>query len=182
MSNTKDKTDAAISPPPLKRDGHGQVDSASLAEVIGWFLDYDQRVAVVKHRNVEELFQWKQAQSKASGEAVFAFDHAEDRFAIGVVQAVAAHANERALHGWISQLLNAIEDASKTNGEISAAHKLKMADTSPVMDESLKIPSPEMRELFLTCCWLEALCTAEIRVLGWIYQELYGRAFRPDNI
>ena len=37
------------------------------------------------------------------------------------------------------------------------------------------------RDIYLTCCWLETLCTAEVRVLGWAYRELYGRPFHPNN-
>jgi len=38
-----------------------------------------------------------------------------------------------------------------------------------------------VRVEFLINCWIESLCTAEIRVLGWLYQEFYRRPFRPEN-
>ena len=85
--------------------------------------------------------------------------------------------DERALHAWIAQLLNALDDASRTNEEITSAYRLDPAE-SPVA-ESGKIPAAAEREVYLTCCWLEVLCTAEARVLGWVYQELYGRPFQP---
>src|SRR5215203_2536091 len=91
--------------PPLLRDARGRIDVDSVPDVIQWFLDYDQRVAIIKHARVEEIFQWKQEQSRAEGEAVFSFNRAEDRLAIGIIQALAENTNERALHGWISQLL-----------------------------------------------------------------------------
>jgi hypothetical protein len=47
--------------------------------------------------------------------------------------------------------------------------------------EAAKIPTTNGRAIFLTTCWLDTLCTAEIRVLGWVYQELYGRPFHPNN-
>src|SRR5215207_6673526 len=112
-------TDAAPTLPPLERDAFGQVDVDSVPDVIDWFLNYDQRVAIVRHPSVEEVFQWKQSQSKAQGEQVFMFKQAEDRLAIGIIQALADNSSERALHGWIGQLLGALDTASKAN-EVTA--------------------------------------------------------------
>jgi hypothetical protein len=47
--------------------------------------------------------------------------------------------------------------------------------------ESQKIESKTEQRLFLTSSWLEALCTAEVRFLGWVYQELYGKQFQPGG-
>jgi hypothetical protein len=47
--------------------------------------------------------------------------------------------------------------------------------------ESTKIPVAITRADFLLNCWLETLCTAEIRVLGWLYREFYSRPFHPEN-
>jgi len=77
---------SAPTSPVLGRDQYGNVDYDSLPDVIQWFLDYDERVAVVKHPRVEELFQWKQEQSRSAGEDVFNFNRAEDRVAIGILQ------------------------------------------------------------------------------------------------
>jgi hypothetical protein len=176
---SKSNINNGTSPPPLKSDARGSVETKLLADVIAWFLEHDQRVAIIRHPRVEELFQWKQEKSKNSGENVFAFDHAEDRLAIGIIQALQQHASERALHVWISQLLNALEDASKVNEELSGAYHLNSTEDSSIVNEAAKIPAQNARELYLTCCWLETLCTAEVRVLGWIYQELYGKPFAP---
>jgi hypothetical protein len=168
----------APTPPTLRRDAGGEINVSSLADVIEWFLNYDQRAAVIRHPKVEEIFQWKQAQSRREGEEVFQFDHAEDRLAIGIMQALAEHCTERSLHGWISQLLNALDDAVKTNEEMADAYKLN-ADAASTIAESEKIPTASGRKVYLSCCWLEVLCTAELRITGWIYQELYGRPFAP---
>jgi hypothetical protein len=168
---------AASEPPSLARDAAGRIDSNALADVIQWFLDRDARVNAVRHPRVEEIFRWKQEAARLAGEEVFRFDTAEDRFAVGVVQALMANTDERALHGWIAQLLGALDDASRTNEEITSAYRLDAA--APAVAESQKIPAAEAREVYLTCCWLEVLCTAEVRVLGWVYQELYGRPFQP---
>src|SRR5690242_16521500 len=84
--------------PVLLRDQYGAIDYDSLPDVIQWFLDYDQRVAIIKHPKVEELFQWKQEQSRAAGEDVFNFNRAEDRVAIGIIQSIAQNSTERELH------------------------------------------------------------------------------------
>ena len=165
-------------PPPLRHEGAAKINTSSLADVIQWFLDYDQRAAIIRHPKVEELFQWKQEEARRESESVYGFDHAEDRLAIGIMQALAEHASERALHAWISQLLNALDDATKTNEEMAAAYKLD-AEAASTIAEAEKIPTASGRKIYLTCCWLETLCTAELRITGWIYQELYGKPFQP---
>ena len=165
--------------PPLQRDARGNVDLDSVPDVIQWFLDFDGRVAIIKHPNVEEVFQWKQEQSRIAGEEVFAFNRAEDRLAIGIIQALAENSTERMLHSWISQLLNALDAASKVNEAASEAYKLDLAGGGSVIKEADKIPSARGRRDFLINCWIETLCTAEARVLGWLYKELYGRPFAP---
>ena len=177
--DTKGAPDIIHQPPKIRRHIGGAIEQGSLADIIQWFLDRDPRVAAIKHPAVEELFQWKQQESKRQNEDVYIFDCAEDRLAIGIVQALIMNDNESALHSWISQLLNALEDASKTNEEIAAAYHLNMKDGASVVNEAAKIPAERERTIFLTTCWLEVLCTAEIRVLGWIYQDLYSRPFHP---
>ena len=104
-------TAPGVSPnePVLLRDSAGRVDYDSVPDVIQWFLDYDERVAVIKHPKIEELFHWKQQQSRDRGEDVFNFKRAEDRLAIGIIQSLAHNPSEEALHEWIAQLLNARE-------------------------------------------------------------------------
>src|SRR5919199_4764966 len=169
-------------PPALRRDAGGRVEPSSLADLIQWFLDYDERVAVVRFPAVEALFQWRQQEElKSLGDDAVAFRQAEDRLAVGVIQALVEHDTEGKLHAWIKELLSALDDASKTNEAISEAYGLKPSEESSVIEEAEKIPSRREREVYLNCCWLETLCTAEARVLGWAYQGLYGRAFHPDN-
>src|SRR5438876_1625827 len=157
--------------PTLLRDEYGAIDYDSLPDVIQWFLDFDQRAAIIKHPKVEELFQWKQEQSRAVGEDVFNFNRAEDRLAIGIIQSVAHNPTERELHAWIAQLLNALDRAAKATEDVSAAYNLDMTAASSVVGESRRIPAASTRADFLFNCWLETLCTAEIRVLGWLYRE-----------
>jgi hypothetical protein len=179
-SNMTAEVGAHANSPVLRRDADGRLDLNSVADCIQWFLDYDQRVAVIRHPKVEELFQWKQEQSRSEGENVFDFNRAEDRLAIGIMQALAIHASEEALHDWIGQLLNALDEASKENEEIAAAYKLELNEAISTVSEAGRIPTERGRAEFLTSCWLEVLCTAEVRVLGWFYQELYGRPYAPQ--
>lgn len=166
--------------PVLLRDQTGSVDYDSVPDVIQWFLDYDDRVAIIKHPKIEELFQWKQEQSRQAGEGVFNFNRAEDRLAIGILQSLAHNPTEPELHAWIAQLLNALNAASKSTESFSAEYSLTMAEAS-IVAESAKIPAAAIRADFLFNCWIETLCTAEIRVLGWLYREVYGRPFHPNN-
>ena len=165
--------------PPLLRDSRGRIDVDSVPDVIQWFLDYDQRVAIIKHPRAEEIFQWKQRQSLEEGEEVFSFNRAEDRLAIGIIQALAENTNERALHGWISQLLQALDTAKRANESTAEAYKLDLHDAQSVVKEADKIPARQSRKDFLVNCWIETLCTAEARVLGWLYKEFYGKPYAP---
>jgi len=182
MSNSQPgngKQEKVAGGPPLRRDSHGRVDVDSVPDVIQWFLDYDQRVAIVKHPCVEEVFHSKQDQSQTAGEGVFRFDHAEDRLAIGIIQALAENPTERDLHSWIGRLLNALDTASKANESTSEAYGLDLSGSASTVKEAQKIPTERSRREFLMNCWIETLCTAEARVLGWLYQEFYGRPFAP---
>ena len=167
------------SAPVLQRDAAGNIDLDSVPDVIQWFLDFDQRVAIVKHPNVEEVFRWKQDHSRSQGEVVFDFKQAQDRVAIGIIQALAEHNTEQSLHAWIGQLLNALDSASKANEATAEAYKLELSDAGSVVKEADKIPSARGRRDFLINCWVETLCTAEARVLGWLYKEFYGQPFTP---
>jgi hypothetical protein len=165
--------------PPLLRDANGKIDVDSVPDVIDWFLNYDQRVAIIKHPSVEEVFQWKQKYSQSQGEQVFAFKQAEDRLAIGIIQAIADNPSEPELHSWIGQLLNALDAASKTNESIAESYKLDLKNGGSIVREAEKIPFQRGRNDFLLNCWIETLCTAEARVLGWLYKEFYGRPYAP---
>lgn len=164
--------------PPLRRDEWGRVDVDSVPDVIEWFLNYDDRVAIIRHPRVEEVFQWKQEQSRAAGEDIFSFNRAEDRFAIGIIQSLAENTTQPELHSWISQLLNALDTAAKSNEVIAETYKLDLQSDTSIIKEAEKIPSNRARADFLINCWIETLCTAEARILGWLYKEFYGQPYR----
>ena len=135
MTESAPGTGVSATEPVLGRDQSGQVDYDSIPDVIQWFLDYDQRVAIIKHPRIEELFQWKQNQSRESGEAVFNFNRAEDRLAIGIIQSLAHHPTEAGLHSWIAQLLNALDTASKATEGLASEYSLAMN----TLDSGLKL-------------------------------------------
>lgn len=172
-------SEGEVNQPPLQRDAAGQVDVDSVPDVIEWFLNYDQRVAIIRHPSVEEVFQWKQQQSQAQGEDVFIFQRAEDRLAIGIIQALADNSTESSLHAWIGQLLGALDSASKANESTAEAYKLDLKGGGSIVQQAGKVPFQRGRTEFLINCWIEALCTAEARVLGWLYKEFYGRPYTP---
>ena len=147
--------------------------------MIEWFLDYDQRVAIIRHPAVEEVFQWKQQVSQSQGEEVFIFKKAEDRLAIGIIQALADNSTQPQLHAWIGQLLGALDAASKANESTAEAYQLDLRGGGSIIEQAEKIPFQRGRTEFLLNCWIETLCTAEARVLGWLYKEFYGRPYAP---
>ena len=172
-------SEGEVNLPPLQRDKYGQVDVDSVPDVIEWFLNYDQRVAIVRHPSVEEVFQWKQDHTESQGEEVFRFKQAEDRLAIGIIQALADNSTQPALHAWIGQLLGALDSASKSNESTAEAYKLDLRSGESIVKQAEKIPFERGRTEFLMNCWIETLCTAEARVLGWLYKEFYGRPYAP---
>jgi hypothetical protein len=169
-------------PPRLEKTPDGDINANSLADLLEWFLNYDQRVALVRHPHVQELFEWKQADDAAQGIEVYPFENAEARFAIGVFQALAENNSEEELQNWITEVLMALGESKQTNEDIAESYKLATKQGASAVMESQKIPSKTERRLFLTTSWLEALCTAEVRFLGWVYQELYGKSFQPSGM
>lgn len=170
-----------FAPPSIRHTVDGDIVTSTLADVIQWFLDFDERVAIIKDVRVEEVFQWKQEQSRLADENVFLFNRAEDRLAIGIIQALAENSSENELHEWISKLLNVLDEATKATEEIAEGYKLDKVQTESTVKRAKAIPTENGRLVYLNYCWLEALCTAEIRVLGWVYQDLFGRSFNPNN-
>jgi hypothetical protein len=174
-------TEQTIQPPKLLKTSDGDINAKSLADLLEWFLNYDQRVALVRHPHVQELFEWKQADDAAQGEAVYPFENAEARFAVGIFQALAENNSEDELQAWMTEVLQALGESKQTNEDIAASYKLAVKEGASAVMESQKISSKIEQRLFLTASWLEALCTAEVRFLGWVYQELYGKQFQPGG-
>lgn len=166
-------------PPALGKNPNGDINVNSLADLLEWFLNYDQRVGLVRHPHVQELFEWKQADDAAQGIQVYPFQNAEERFAIGVFQAIAENSSQEQLQQWITDLLQALGESKETNENIAAQYKMAIKDGESMVMESQKIPERIEQRIFLTSSWIEALCTAEVRFLGWVYQELYGIPFQP---
>lgn len=168
-------------PPRLRSNSEGGIENNSLADVVEWFLNHDERTARIRHPYTEELFQWKQHDDVENGVGVYPFENAEARFAIGVFQALQENNSEPLLGLWLSDVLNALHEARETKIEITEANKLDADPEMLAVDKAQKLTTKAERRLYLTSCWLEQLCTAEARVLGWIYQEIYGRPFTPSS-
>jgi hypothetical protein len=166
-----------IQPPKIKRTTDGGTDANSLADLLEWFLMYDERTARIRHTDTEELFRWKQADDESHGVNIYPFENAEARFAVGAFQALAENNTEPLLHKWISDVLNALHDAHETKAELSDAYGLNDDVDASSLERSKKLTTNSEKRLYLTSCWVEALCTAEARFLGWVYQELYGKPF-----
>lgn len=169
-------------PPKLKRTASGDIDANSLADLLEWFLNYDERVARMRHPYTEELFQWKQADDHQNGVGIYPFENAEARFAVGAFQALAENNSEPLLNQWITDVLNALHDARETKAEITETNKLDDEPEKFALAKAEKLTTNAEKRLYLTSCWLETLCTAEARFLGWVYQEIYNRPFEPATV
>jgi len=164
-------------PPKIRLDGNGEADINSLADLLEWFLMYDERTARIRHANTEELFQWKQKDDSEQGITIYPFENAEARFAVGAFQALAENNSEPLLKLWISDLLEALQESHKTKTEIAESYNLDEDIEAFSLVKAEKLTTNAEKRLYLASCWLEALCTAEARFLGWVYQEIYGRPF-----
>lgn len=174
MANAKEEENQ---PPKLRQTTTGETDISSLADLLEWFLMYDERTARIRHLNSEELFQWKQQDDAANGVATYPFENAEARLAVGALQALAENNTEPLLKLWISDLLEAIQESHKTKTEIAESYDLDADLDAFALKKAEKLTTNAEKRLYLTSCWLETLCTAEVRFLGWVYQELYGKPF-----
>ncbi len=168
-----------ILPPELKIGASGDIEANSLADLVEWFLAYDERTARMRHVMTEELFQWKQKDDEANGIGTYPFENAEARFAIGIFQALAENKTNETLNLWLNNVLAALHEARTTRTEMSDAYKLDKKPEDSPMKKAEKLTTNTEKRLYLSSFWLETLCTAELRVLGWIYQELYGQPFTP---
>ncbi|MEJ7713130.1 MAG: hypothetical protein WKF84_25615 [Pyrinomonadaceae bacterium] len=145
QEKAEQQQDHAAGPPEVKADANLSIFHERLAATIQWFLDYDPRVAIVRHPFVEELFQWKQAQLGRENPQSYRFNTAEDRLAIGIFEAIRSNADERSLHTWIKDLLQALDDSSKINEEIADVYKLSTKEGASALTESGKIPTERER-------------------------------------
>ena len=166
-------------PPKLRRNPDGSIEHGSLADVIEWFLNFDERTARMRHPNTNGLFLWKQAEDEVNGIVTYPFENAEARFAIGAFQAVQENNSESLLNLWLNDVAAALHEARNTKAEISEVNKIDENSLDSWLVKAEMLTTNAEKRVYLTSCWLEALCTAEARVLGWIYQELYGKPFTP---
>lgn len=164
-------------PPRLLRNSDGVLETNSLADLVEWFLNFDERTARMRHPNTEELFQWKQHDDAENGVAIYPFENAEARFAVGIFQALQENNSEPLLNLWLNDVLNALHESRQTKVEITEANNLDTELEKFALEKADKLTTKAEKRLYLTSCWLEALCTAEARVLGWVYQEIYGKPF-----
>lgn len=173
------ETQKEMRPPALRPTTEGTPDPGSVADLIEWFLNYDERTARMRHRHTDELFRWKQADDNANGRGTYPFENAEARFAIGTFQALRENSSEPLLRLWLNDITTALHEAKNTRAEIADANKLDESSLDSVLAKAEKLTTNSEKRLYLSSCWLEALYTAEARVLGWIYQEMYGKPFSP---
>ncbi|MBK6749533.1 MAG: hypothetical protein KA956_01550 [Pyrinomonadaceae bacterium] len=169
--------------PPKLKIVNGEPDVSSLADLLEWFLNFDERTARMRLAYTEELFQWKQSNDEANGIGTYPFENAEARFAVGAIQALKENSSEPQLQIWITEVLEALGAAREMKTEMSNAYRLDDADPEAfALKKAEKLTTTNEKRLYLSNCWFEVLYTAEARFLGYVYQELYGRPFAPATI
>ena len=171
------KPAAEHKPPDLQRTADGGIDINSLADALEWFLSFDERTARVRHPDTQELFLWKQADDQANGVGTYPFENAEARFAVGVFQALGENDSEPELKAWIGDVLSALHEARETKTELTEAYGLNDDLDASSLIRADKLTTMIEKRMYLTACWNETLYTAEARLLGWVYQNIYGRPF-----
>src|SRR5580765_7777241 len=139
-------------PPKIRRSENGEADINSLADLLEWFLMYDERTARIRHANTEELFKWKQKDDSEQGITIYPFENAEARFAIGAFQALNENNSEPLLKLWISDLLEAIQDSHKTKTEITESYGLDDDIEAFSIKKAEKLTTNAEKRLYLTSC------------------------------
>lgn len=119
-----ENTATQAGPPKLRPGAEGGVDPSSIADLVEWFLNYDERTARMRHQNTEELFQWKQQDDEANGVGTYPFENAEARFAIGCFQALQENNSEPLLGLWLNDVLAALHESRETRREVTEANDL----------------------------------------------------------
>ncbi len=76
-------------PPKLRRTESGEVDTNSLADLLEWFLMYDERTARMRHANTRRAVSMESKYDEQQGIVTYPFENAEARFAVGTFQALA---------------------------------------------------------------------------------------------
>jgi hypothetical protein len=166
-------------PPKIRVGADGQPDVGSVADLLEWFLNFDERTARIRHANSDELFRWKQADDTAQGVGTYPFENAEARFAVGAIQALGENKSEQLLNLWITDVLEALGRARETKQELEHTFNLIDDIEATSLAKAEKLTTNTQKRLYLSCCWLEVLCTAEARFLGYVYQQIYNKPFEP---
>src|SRR5438105_15613037 len=108
-------------PPQLGKGPDGKLDINSVADIIEWFLEYDEKTSRIRHPNTNELFFWKQKDDDQNGIGTYPFENSEARFALGTIQAVTTNDSEPLLKLWISDVLEALNHAREIKQELTQA-------------------------------------------------------------
>lgn len=180
MNGMANEASTSGEPPKLLMTSQGSPDIGSIADLLEWFISYDERTSRMRHPAVEELFQWKQQDDRTLGLTTYPFDNAEARFAVGAFQALAEHDTEPKLNAWITDVLNALADARQSRSELADTYNLDLEPDLFYLAKADKLPTNTEKRIYLTSAWIETLCTAEARFLGWIYQQVYNKPFAPN--
>lgn len=173
--------EAQNEPPKIRVSETGEPDIGSVADLLEWFLNFDEKTARIRHPNSDELFRWKQEDDEANGIGTYPFENAEARFALGAIQAIGENNSEPLLKMWITDVLEALGRARETKQEIEHSFNLNADLEAPSLKKAEMLTTNTEKRLYLSSCWLEVLCTAEARFLGWVYQEIYGKPFEPGQ-
>lgn len=170
-----------VRPPKLLIEPGKGPAAASVADLIEWFLIYDERTSRIRHPHADELFKWKQASDEKNGSEPYPFENAESRFAIGVFQALQENNSAPMLSLWLNDVLAALHDAKNTKAEIVQNNRIDESSLDSALQKAQLLTTELEKRLYLSSCWMEILYTAEARILGWCYQEIYGTPFTPTT-
>ena len=140
-------------------------------------MNFDERVAAMRHPDVDAIYQWRQQDANSNGEEMLPFPRAEDRFAMGVFAALAENRDEPSLKAWMTEIVNALQESKEFAAQIAHDNEFSPESNRTPIEEANFLPTMDEKRMYLSARWFEILSTAELRVLGWIYQELYGKAF-----
>jgi hypothetical protein len=158
-------------------------DYDKVAEFVSWFLANDQNVGVVRNRSTSIIFGEGHRPLVPNGTDPSSLQpnlaSAEEWFKVKVFADLnqIATASKEEFRDFIDVLDEASSHTLLTAGNLASDYDLNM-ERFDYEREIEKIPPGIDRDQFKVNLMQDALLSAEIRILAWIYRTYYGEAYR----
>jgi len=179
MSNSAPQNDQ---PPKLRLTAEGSADIGSLADVLEWFLNFDETHR--PHEATRPSKRFSNGNSRTTRSTASRSTRSRTpRPALPSArfQALAENDTEPKLnrldHRYPQRPRRRPDVAHRDLGILRPRRRPELYAVA----KADKLTTAIEKRIYLTSSWIEALCTAEARYLGWSIRKLYGKPFHPKR-